>query len=97
MQTKRELVFEFKLEAYLIAVLVAWVLPLLSMIVPVINSLGVELRDALDLFRDKHSQLTVQFTRLESMYGLNVFQTAIGLTFSLLSTTVYVIIPFSVI
>lgn len=54
-QTKRELVFEFKLQAYLIAVFVAWVLPLLSMIVPVFNSLAIELRDALDLFRDKHS------------------------------------------
>lgn len=68
----RELSIEFKLEAYLVSLLVAVVLPLLAMIAPVANSLSVQLRDALDVFRDKVSELTVVFSKIEDIYGLSL-------------------------
>jgi hypothetical protein len=94
-QTMRTIELEFKMEAYLVGIFVSWVLPLMAMIAPVYNSLTVSLRDALDVFRPKTTSMTVAFSKLEDMYGLNVVELVVGLTFATLGVIIYVVIPFS--
>jgi ABC-type antimicrobial peptide transport system permease subunit len=61
---KRQIILDFNFMPVLIGLLVAYALPIISMIKPVINSLAMELRDALDIFRKKSSTVDVQFTKL---------------------------------
>ena len=55
----REVIMDFKMEAYLVGVLVAVLLPVIAMVAPVVNSLSIQLRDALDIFRSKTSSISV--------------------------------------
>jgi len=62
---------EFSIEAVCVGLLCAFLLPGLSMIQPLYKNAQVELRDALDVYRRKANEVTVQFTKLENMYGLS--------------------------
>ena len=95
--SERELILNMTPESVLVGLFVAIVLPLIAMISPTINSLSIQLRDALDIFRSKVETLTVAFTRLQNMYGISVEQVVIGLILSVLGVTIYVTVPFALI
>ena len=61
---KREIILDFNYLPIVFGILVAYALPVISMISPVINGLAVELRDALDVFRKKTTGVDVQFTKI---------------------------------
>ena len=50
-----QVAFKFTSEAVLLGVIMAAVLPTVSMMTPIFNELTVELRDALDVFSHKAS------------------------------------------
>jgi hypothetical protein len=60
----RDIILDFNYLPLLVGLFVAYALPIISMIKPVINGISVELRDALDVFRKKTEVLDVQFTKL---------------------------------
>lgn len=69
---KRPIILDFGLLPVFVGICVAYALPIVSMIKPVINGLAVELRDALDVFRKKTEMVDIQFTKLQDLYGLSV-------------------------
>ena len=68
---KLELVLEFNEATLWVGICSATVLPFLAILGPIHESLAVQLRDALDIHRQKASVLTVQFKKLEDQYGLS--------------------------
>lgn len=91
-----QIILNFTTESTLVGLGTAVVLPILAMILPIINGLSIQLRDALDIFRNKIETVTVAFTRLESMYGLSISQLILGLILSVLGVIIYVMVPFSI-
>ena len=55
----RDIILDFNYLPLIVGFIVAYALPIISMIKPVINGLAVELRDALDVFRKKTDVLDV--------------------------------------
>jgi len=92
-QAKIKLDLEFSIEAVCVGLLCAFLLPGLSMIQPLYQNAQVELRDALDVYRRKANEVTVQFTKLENMYGLSFTQLIMGVLFSSYGIIAFVLIP----
>lgn len=84
---------EVSYKAYLVGIGCALLLPCLAFIAPINDTLQVQLRDALDLFRQKVSNISVQFTRLEETYGLNIQEFLLGLQLTVIGVASYVIVP----
>lgn len=63
----------FTSDAILVGLACALLLPMVSMIQPLQMATSIELRDALDTYRRKSNDVSVQFTRLQDMYGLSMF------------------------
>lgn len=61
---KRSIILDFTFLPVFVGICVAYALPILSMVKPVLNGLAVELRDALDVFRKKAEMVDIQFTKL---------------------------------
>jgi hypothetical protein len=60
---------------------------------PLMNAANQELRDALDVYRRKADDVTVQFTKLESMYGLSFTQLLMGVVLTVYGIIAWVLIP----
>ena len=90
---KINLELEFDFNAMMAGILCALLLPLVSMIEPLFKASKEELRDALDVYRRKADDVSVQFTKLESMYGLSVSQLIIGVLFTSYGVIAFVLIP----
>lgn len=88
-----QVAFVITKEAVALGVVMAVVLPAVSMVTPVFNELSLELRDSLDIFSHKATSVQIQFIRLSNMIGLSPVQTIIGLTFTVLGVIIYVVIP----
>lgn len=84
---------EFDTNAIIVGILCALLLPLVSMIEPLYKASRQELRDALDVYRRKADDVSVQFTKLESMYGLSMSQLIIGVLFTSYGVIAFVLIP----
>ena len=56
---KRSIILDFTFLPIFVGICVAYALPIISMIKPVINGLAVELRDALDVFRKKTEMVDI--------------------------------------
>ena len=88
---------QFNSAAIMVGLLCSLVLPAVSMVGPLVKASKEELRDALDIYRRKPNDMTVQFTKLESLYGLSVFQLIIGFLFTGYGIIAFVLIPNSLI
>jgi predicted lysophospholipase L1 biosynthesis ABC-type transport system permease subunit len=64
MITNNKIIFEFGNTSVWIGLLVAIVLPVLAFIRPVMQSLTIQLRDSLDIFRVKVETFEVVFTKI---------------------------------
>jgi len=71
---KCDLVLDFNELTLWVGICSATVLPFLAILGPIHQSLSIELRDALDIHRQKASALTVEFKKLEDHYGLSTEQ-----------------------
>jgi hypothetical protein len=80
-----------------IGILAAFTLSCISMVFPIINSISLELRDALDIFRTKIDTVSVSFTKIQSQYGLSLNQAIVGFLLSAIGIALYVIVPYSMI
>lgn len=92
-KAKIDLDLEFNYEAVIVGLLCAFLLPILSMIQPLMKASNVELRDALDIYRRKANDVTVQFTKLESKFGLSFNQLVMGILFTSYGVIAFVLIP----
>lgn len=62
---------DYHWETNFIGILVAFVMPLLAIIHPIYHSLRLQLRDSLDVFRQKVDVVTVTMTKIEDELGLS--------------------------
>jgi len=67
-----DIILDFNTGAIVIGIFVALVLPFCAMAEPILQETSIELRDALDVFRNKVQTLKVIFNNLQSNYGLSV-------------------------
>jgi ABC-type lipoprotein release transport system permease subunit len=63
--TKTTVVFKFGLSSVWVGLAVAILLPIVSLIRPMMQSLTIQLRDSLDIFRNKVETFTVVFTKIQ--------------------------------
>ena len=91
--SRRDIILDYGWTPYVMGIFVAYCLPLISMISPVINGLSVQLRDALDVFRKKVETMDIQFKKLQNMYGLSVIQMVMGILLSTYGVLVYIQVP----
>lgn len=70
-------------------------IPLISNISPIRSAIGTSLRDALDIFRKKVDDFTLQMTKLHN-FGISPIQMLLGSIFTAFGFVVYYFIPMSI-
>ena len=96
-QIKHKLRIEIHLDisfyVYLMGLVFAVLLALTSMAQPIYNNLQAELRDNLNVFRNKAATIQVFFSKLSDKWGLSINQFYLGMVFTTEGFLTYVFIP----
>lgn len=72
------------------------IVPLVSNILPLRETMSISLRDALDVYRKKIDLLKVEMSRLENI-GISITQIIMGICFTIFGFITYYFIPLSII